>query len=366
MASPETRSKRQRGTVFICYAHEDNESAEKSERWLDRVSGHLNAAGLECGVSAWSDKMIGLGQEWHEEIQESLMEARVAVLLVSVHFLQSNYIREKEVPKMLERQREGNLVIIPLMISPCPIEEAVFHDPSAPEGEGEISLAAFQSPTTASRALSALGEHDQESILSGLATSIKGFLVHGRPMVRWGSEPESSRLTPQRSERSDRAKFLWMTAAILSAVIAIALLQSAFGPEHDAPAGSGARAPERPSVLFGDLSSSDAERLGGATEVDVVRLAMECESEPVRRLAEVFDGRPKVMLELVGLMLDPVGESDVEIDLSAAEDGRLSVANENNVVRLASKSKNEFVRRSADTFGDEPAVLLEIVNALRK
>ena len=71
------------------------------------------------GLNVWSDKDIIPGQEWPDEIVESLARAKVAVLLISVKFLNSEFIREQELPRFLEPARLKQLTILPVLISDC-------------------------------------------------------------------------------------------------------------------------------------------------------------------------------------------------------------------------------------------------------
>jgi len=98
-----------RPTVFICYAHED-------EGWTDRIAGHLQALGE---FEVWYDEHIPWGEKWDPEIEAAIRRAKVAVLVISVDFLKSSYIREREIPLLQELQREKGLRIIPVIARSC-------------------------------------------------------------------------------------------------------------------------------------------------------------------------------------------------------------------------------------------------------
>jgi hypothetical protein len=93
--------------VFISYAHDDD------QKWLDSLMTHL--APLEQrGVDIWTDREIKPGAKWHEEIQNSLARAKVAVLMVSSEFLSSSYIASHELPEMLNAAESEGLTIFPI------------------------------------------------------------------------------------------------------------------------------------------------------------------------------------------------------------------------------------------------------------
>ena len=66
-----------------------------------RVLLHADAA---PGGPAWTDQRIEEGQDWEQEIEEALDRATVAVLLISQRFLASDFVTEKEIPKILQRE----------------------------------------------------------------------------------------------------------------------------------------------------------------------------------------------------------------------------------------------------------------------
>jgi hypothetical protein len=101
-----------RATVFISYSHQDE--AEKNEL-LDHLRV-LQQAGL---LEVWSDDQIRGGENWKQKIQEAMAQARVAVLLISAHFLNSDFILNHEVPTLLKRRQEEELKILPVIAKAC-------------------------------------------------------------------------------------------------------------------------------------------------------------------------------------------------------------------------------------------------------
>ena len=96
-------------TVFISYSHKD-------EAWKDRLVSHLGVPHL---LDLWDDRRIGAGEDWEKEIEEAMAKANVAILLVSRHFLTSNFILKKEVPRLMERREKEGVRIFPIIAEPC-------------------------------------------------------------------------------------------------------------------------------------------------------------------------------------------------------------------------------------------------------
>jgi hypothetical protein len=98
--------------IFISYSHRDE--AEK-ELLLTQL-GVLRGA---SGIDLWSDDRIGAGSNWQQEIRAAIDRAKVAVLLVSANFLNSEFIMGTEVPALLKRRQSEGLIIFPVIAKAC-------------------------------------------------------------------------------------------------------------------------------------------------------------------------------------------------------------------------------------------------------
>lgn len=172
--------------VFISYAHKDNEDPDSNKRWLDRLREHLAPLVLQDLVDAWSDQDIEMGDDWHSEIQARLALARVAVLLVSPAFLASTYIRNSELPVLLQKAREQGLVIIPIILRPCLFSEATFKYPDPVTGPEHLSLASLQAGNSPREALSGLDLHRQDQVLLAVAQRILRLVDPNRAKSKIG------------------------------------------------------------------------------------------------------------------------------------------------------------------------------------
>ena len=162
--------------IFISYARADNEGSDPNGRWLDRVKQHLKPLASRGVLSIWSDHEIQAGDRWHETIRENLLDARVAVLLISPSFLASDYIRKFEMPVLAERAMARELVIVPLTLRPCLFETAAFKYPDPETGPKIFSLAQLQAAHPSNTPLSSLDQSGQDRTLVKLAQSIEHLL----------------------------------------------------------------------------------------------------------------------------------------------------------------------------------------------
>jgi hypothetical protein len=99
-----------RNLTFICYAHQD-------EEYLDTLLVHLAPYYQSSSIQHWSDKEIKPGEDWKEEIKKVLEQAQATVLLVSPHFLASDFIRENELPTLLDAAKKHGLAVLWVPIS---------------------------------------------------------------------------------------------------------------------------------------------------------------------------------------------------------------------------------------------------------
>ena len=106
-----------RADVFIGYSHKDI-------KWKEIVTTFVSVmeSAKQLSYRAWSDSDITPGAKWEEEIKKAIDGAKVALLLISADFLISEFIMEQEVPRIRERAENGQLVIIPFVVRPCPWE----------------------------------------------------------------------------------------------------------------------------------------------------------------------------------------------------------------------------------------------------
>jgi hypothetical protein len=109
--------------IFISYAHADEPEhpAEGEVKWLSFVTGYLRPAIKHLAVDLWTDWRIPGGADWEREVEQKLRACDVFLVLVSTHSLSSDYIVDKEIPIIRERQAKGEAVhFYPLVLTPTP------------------------------------------------------------------------------------------------------------------------------------------------------------------------------------------------------------------------------------------------------
>jgi len=104
-----------RNKLFISYSHDDT-------RWLEALTPQLAVLEREGLVSLCDDTKLKVGEDWHQQLNDMMLEARLGLLLISAPFLISEFVREKEIPRLFEQHEQGGMQIYPLLVEPCPWE----------------------------------------------------------------------------------------------------------------------------------------------------------------------------------------------------------------------------------------------------
>ena len=105
--------------LFYSYSHKD-------EALRDELDKHLIIMRRQHVIDTWSDRQIGAGTEWKNQISENLEKADVILLLISSDFLASDYCYDKEMKRALERHDAGEAVVIPVILRDCDWHDADF------------------------------------------------------------------------------------------------------------------------------------------------------------------------------------------------------------------------------------------------
>ena len=85
------------------------------------MTGYLRPAIKQGAVDLWIDRLMPGGADWEREIEQKLRACDIFILLVSRHSLSSDYVVDKEIAIIRERQAKGEAVhFYPLVLTPTP------------------------------------------------------------------------------------------------------------------------------------------------------------------------------------------------------------------------------------------------------
>jgi hypothetical protein len=96
---------------FVSYAHDDEAQSTTLVGKLEVLfRGHV-----QVSFKPWSDHQILPGTQWRGEIQKTMEACEYVVLMVSQAFVASEFIRNEELPYLLQNKR-----VIPVALKPTP------------------------------------------------------------------------------------------------------------------------------------------------------------------------------------------------------------------------------------------------------
>jgi TIR domain len=109
--------------IFISYAHADEpeKPVDGEVQWLSFVLRYLQPA-VKGGIfNLWVDRQMMGGADWDPEIEHKLRTCDIFILLVSASSMALDYIVDKEIAIIRERQASGeDVYFYPLLLTPTP------------------------------------------------------------------------------------------------------------------------------------------------------------------------------------------------------------------------------------------------------
>lgn len=145
-----------RDQVFFSYSHKD-------KKWLELFQVSLKPLIRANQFSVWDDTKIRAGDIWREEIKQALASAKVAVLLVSMNFLNSDFIAENELPPLLEAAQNEGLKILMVIVG-----HSLFD---------ETELGRYQAINDLSRPLASITAASREKEIVRICREIKAVVT---------------------------------------------------------------------------------------------------------------------------------------------------------------------------------------------
>ena len=98
--------------IFIAYCFPE-------KKWFDRVLAALKPVLGNEAVAAWDERRLHAGAASKAELAEILASRKIALLIVSDIFLESDFITRAKLPALLAREREDGLKICWVLASHC-------------------------------------------------------------------------------------------------------------------------------------------------------------------------------------------------------------------------------------------------------
>ena len=98
--------------AFFSYSKHDTE-------YLTELRKHLRTLERNNKIRLWDDRDIRPGEEWDDAIRQNLANSSIIFLLVSVDFLNTEYVWETEITEAMRRHEIGEAKVIPIKIRQC-------------------------------------------------------------------------------------------------------------------------------------------------------------------------------------------------------------------------------------------------------
>jgi len=158
--------------LFYCYARQD-----KALR--DKLEVHLSGLKRQYRMTTWHDREILAGEDWEKAIDTHLATSDLVLLLISPHFLASDYCYGKEMRRALERHQTGTCRVIPILLRPTYWEDAPF--------------SGLQLLPTDSKPITRWQDRDEafRDVVKGISTAIKTFLISQKTRGEWLEESQA-------------------------------------------------------------------------------------------------------------------------------------------------------------------------------
>ena len=145
----------ERSKIFIAYCFPE-------KRWLDRVQAELEPVLGNGRCVIWDERKFASGVMWKTELPDVLATTKVAMMIVSDLFLESDFITRAKLPALLEKERESGLEICWVLAGQCLFELVGLKESDAGNRVGS--------------AFDGLGLAQRDAAVAGIAKKVAGYL----------------------------------------------------------------------------------------------------------------------------------------------------------------------------------------------
>ncbi|HEY0754947.1 MAG TPA: FxSxx-COOH system tetratricopeptide repeat protein [Ktedonobacteraceae bacterium] len=119
MSEAKTAGGRQAVLVYCVHTREER-------AWREKLAMHLSQLARDGLLELWDERESEPGADWQREQDEELERAGLILLLVSPAFVASPFCASSGLARLLERQRRGQALVVPLLLRPCDWRTAPF------------------------------------------------------------------------------------------------------------------------------------------------------------------------------------------------------------------------------------------------
>jgi len=84
---------------------------------MERIVKEFKAESCPGEIDLWDDTRLQGGDIWLEEINQAILEANVALLLLSNHFMNSSFIQDEELPRIFQSRIGLGTRLIPVLLN---------------------------------------------------------------------------------------------------------------------------------------------------------------------------------------------------------------------------------------------------------
>lgn len=147
--------------IFIAYCFPE-------KKWFDRVHATIKPVVGNEGIVVWDERRLRGSGTWKAELADILAGRKVAILIVSDTFLESDFVTRAKLPALLESEREKGLKICWVLASHCLFEMA--------------GLNALDAANSVNAALDGLGVEKRDAELTEIARQVARHLGTAGPL----------------------------------------------------------------------------------------------------------------------------------------------------------------------------------------
>ena len=144
-----------RTKLFLSYTRKDDE-------WLRKLQSAMTPHLWNGTITPWWDGRIQPGDHWQHEIDEALLSSKAALLMISPNYLESDYIRNYELPQLLAASNRKEIRLLWVLVQSCPYQ-----------GTG---IAELQAIHDIRKPLQSLPEHEVNGVLVEVCQQITTYL----------------------------------------------------------------------------------------------------------------------------------------------------------------------------------------------